>query len=219
MGDDPDGDGTGQPVAGGHVPVPGQAGRVPQTSDELDGPSLGLQWQWQSNPDPSWWSFVGGALRLPAVPATAAGDTLWAAGHLLLQKLPAPTLVATTLVHAGSLGEGDEAGLVVIGGDYAGLGVSRRGGAVRLALRDCMKAEAGGTEAETASRGAARARSSCASRWRKVRCAALAPGPARPRSRRSEIPSSPARRCGSARRWGSSRERRRARTRGSAAFD
>ena len=152
MGDDPDGDGTGQPLDGGHVPVPGQAGRVPQTSDELDGPSLGLQWQWQSNPDPSWWSFVGGALRLPAVPAAVAGDTLWAAGHLLLQKLPAPTLVATTLVRPGSLREGEEAGLVVMGRDYAALTVSPRGGGVRLALRVCPKADAQGTETETAAR-------------------------------------------------------------------
>jgi len=152
MGDDPDGDGTGEPVARGRLPLPGQARREPQTSDELDGPSLGLQWQWQSNPDPSWWSFVGGALRLSSVPAAARGDTLGAAGHLLLQKLPAPAFVATTLVRPGSLREGEEAGLVVMGRDYAALTVSPRGDGVRLSLRLCPNADASGTETEAAVR-------------------------------------------------------------------
>jgi beta-xylosidase len=154
MGDDPDGDGTGEPVASGRVPVPGQARQVPQTSDELDGPSLGLQWQWQSNPDASWWFFDRGSLHLSAVPAAASGATLWAAGHLLLQKLPAPSFVATTRARPEALREGEEAGLVVMGRDYAALTVSPRGDGAHLALRVCPNADAGGAEAELASRAA-----------------------------------------------------------------
>jgi hypothetical protein len=75
-------------AAGGHVPCARQAGRVPQTSDELDGPSLGLQWQCSRTRSVGGRSssarFVCGPCR-PRPP----GDTLWAAGHLLLQKLPA----------------------------------------------------------------------------------------------------------------------------------
>ena len=152
MGEDPDGDGTGQPVASFRKPVSGDAPREPQTSDEFDGPSVGLQWQWQSNPDSSWWSFADGALRLRSVAAAAPADTLWAAGHLLLQKLPAPALVATTLVRPEGLREGEEAGLVVMGRDYAAVTVSRRGGGVRLALRVCPKADVSGTETEAAAR-------------------------------------------------------------------
>ena len=139
MGADPDGDGTGEPVASSRKPTAGEPPREPQTSEEFDGPAPGLQWQWQSNPDPSWWSIVDGALRLSAVPAAARGDTLWAAGHLLLQKLPAPAFVATTLVRPESLREGEEAGLVVMGRDYAALVVSPRGDGVRLALRVCAE--------------------------------------------------------------------------------
>lgn len=154
MGDDPDGDGTGEPVLRGRIPIPGQARQVPPTTDELDGPSLGLQWQWQSNPDASWWSFDRGSLRLSAVPGAAPGATLWAAGHLLLQKLPAPAFVATTRVDPEALREGEQAGLVVMGRDYAVLTVSPRGDGARLALRVCPKADAGGAEAEVASRAA-----------------------------------------------------------------
>ena len=113
---------------------------------------VGLQWQWQSNPDPSWWSIAGGALRLSSVPAAARGDTLWAAGHLLLQKLPAPAFVATTLVRPESLREGEEAGLVVMGRDYAALVVSPRGDGVRLALRVWPRPTPRGAEAEAAAR-------------------------------------------------------------------
>ncbi len=105
---------------------------MPQTTDELDGPSLGLQWQWQSNPDASWWSFDRGSLRLSAVPAAAPGATLWAAGHLLLQKLPAPAFVATTLLRPESLREDEEAGLVVMGRDYAALASRPAGSGARL---------------------------------------------------------------------------------------
>jgi beta-xylosidase len=133
-------------------PVSGEPPREPQASDEFVGPSVGLQWQWQSNPDPSWWSFADGALRLRSVAAAAPADTLWAAGHLLLQKLPAPTFVATTLVRPEGLRVGEEAGLVVMGRDYAALTVSRRGGGVRLALLVCPKADAAGAEREASAR-------------------------------------------------------------------
>jgi len=148
MGADTDGDGTGEPVASFRKPVAGEPPREPQTSDEFDGTSFGLQWQWQANPDASWSALNGGGLRLKAVPATAAGDTLWAAGHLLLQKLPAPAFTATTLLDPGGLREGEEAGLVVMGRDYGSVGVVRRAGKLVLVRRECRRADAGGAEAE-----------------------------------------------------------------------
>ncbi len=152
MGDDADGDGTGEPVASARKPVAGEPPREPQASDEFDGASLGLQWQWQANPDASWWSVVDGALRLSAVPHASPADTLWAAGHLLLQKLPAPAFTATTLLDPGGLREGEEAGLVVMGRDYAVLTVSPGADGVRLSLRVCPEADASGTETEASAR-------------------------------------------------------------------
>ena len=77
-------------------------------------------------PRATWWSLVGGALRLPrrsgrGAQATRSGTR----GHLLLQKLPAPAFMATTLVSPRVAARGEEAGLVVMGRDYAVLTVSR----------------------------------------------------------------------------------------------
>jgi beta-xylosidase len=155
MGEDPDGDGIGQPVGSWRLPASAGTPRspvVPPTSDEFDGPALGLQWQWAANPDPAWWSLAGGALRLRAVPAAEPAATLWAAGHLLLQKLPAPAFSAATTLQPEELGEGSESGLVVMGRDNASLVVQRSEGRSRLVRRDCRKADEGGAELERASR-------------------------------------------------------------------
>ena len=127
--------------------------REPQTSDEFAGLSPGLQWQWQSNPDPSWGSIVGGALRSAGRAghgrrATPSGPP----ATCYCRSCRLPTFVATTLVHPESLREGEEAGLVVMGRDYAALTVSPREGGARLALRVCPNADASGTETEAAAR-------------------------------------------------------------------
>ena len=63
--------------------------------------------------------------------------------------------MATALVHPESLRDGEDAGLVVMGRDYAALTVSPRAGSVRLGLRVCPKADASGPETEAASRAVA----------------------------------------------------------------
>ena len=56
MGEDYDGNGIGEPVATYKKPNVGKSYpvQVPQTSDEFDDTTLGLQWQWQSNFKDSW---------------------------------------------------------------------------------------------------------------------------------------------------------------------
>ncbi len=56
-----------KPDVGGSHPV-----AIPATSDEFNSPSLGLQWQWNHNPDNSHWSLTEhpGWLRLKSAPAT-----------------------------------------------------------------------------------------------------------------------------------------------------
>src|SRR5262249_28075737 len=58
MGDDSDGDGKGEPVSRHTKPRAGAGCRiiVPQTSDEFDSNTLGLQWQWQANSRENWFS-------------------------------------------------------------------------------------------------------------------------------------------------------------------
>src|SRR5437763_9978208 len=81
-----------------------------------------LAWQWLGNPSPDWLSFHNGAMRLKAVPVSG---NLWSATNLLLQKLPAPSFVATTRIDARGLRVGERAGLVVMGMDYSALTIER----------------------------------------------------------------------------------------------
>lgn len=116
----------GEPVLVHRKPsLPTQPIAVPPTSDEFDSPALGLQWQWQANPQPDWFSLAArpGALRLFAQPEPKPGN-LYDAPHLLMQKFPAPEFTATALLAAGT---GDaQTGLIVFGYDYAWIGL--RGG-------------------------------------------------------------------------------------------
>jgi beta-xylosidase len=152
MGEDPDGDGKGQPVLVHAKPaVPPQVPTAPATSDEFNAATLGLQWQWQGNPDRDAASLAArpGWLRLACMPRVAAGS-FWAEAHLLLQKFPAPAFSATTLLELSAAAEGDEAGLIVFGFSYAWIGLRRSGEGVRLVQVACKAAHEGGTERDLA---------------------------------------------------------------------
>jgi beta-xylosidase len=73
--------GTGEPVASYKKPKLPQAAPAytPADSDEFNAPALGLQWQWQANPQPNWAfpSSAMGVLRLINVPAPSADVNLW----------------------------------------------------------------------------------------------------------------------------------------------
>lgn len=130
IGVDRDGKGTGEPVLTYRMPNVGRAypKTVPQTSDEFDAKTLGLQWQWEANDQPDWYSLTAprGSLRLFAQPLRADSSSLWFAPNLLMQKIPGPAFTVTTHVELG--GAGDEtAGLVVLGMDYASIAVRRTG--------------------------------------------------------------------------------------------
>jgi beta-xylosidase len=128
IGDDPDGDGTGQPVLEIAAPKFDGAAQtdVPQSGDEFDGESLSLAWQWPANPRDDWYSLTArpGWLRLNRV-ALPEGGSLRQAPNLLLQKFPAPAFTATTKMDFSKLGKPQRAGLIVFGRDYAALSVYR----------------------------------------------------------------------------------------------
>jgi beta-xylosidase len=149
IGVDPDGDGTGEPVRAFRKPDVGQQEPIaaPASSDEFDAATLGLQWQWQANPDASWFSLTArpGALRLNAVPS---GGNLWTSPNLLLQKFPAPAFVATAAVAGERLRDGERAGLIVFGADYAWVGVRRRGPALAIVAATAPSAADGTPERE-----------------------------------------------------------------------
>lgn len=152
MGNDPDGDGKGEPVLRHAKPaLPTQPLAVPATSDEFDAPELARQWQWQANPRAEWFSLAAhrGSLRLACVAAPSAASH-WLTPQLLLQKFPAPTFTATTTLHFAPQRDGDAAGLMIFGYDYAWLGLIRRDGHTKLVLRTCHAAQKDGNEHELA---------------------------------------------------------------------
>ena len=150
LGQNQSGDRPGEPVSVHRKPSTLSTVRpaAPATSDEFESSALGRQWQWQSNPKPEWWSLTSapGALRLACVPQ-AASDTLWQAGHLLMQKFPAPQFVATTQVRfSPEESAGARGGLVIFGHDYAWLGLRYVNGRFRVVLVSCHSAPKGGME-------------------------------------------------------------------------
>jgi beta-xylosidase len=156
MGTDEDGDGKGEPVRTHAKPSVGRpsAMAAPPTSDEFDRRTLGLQWQWQANPDQGWMSLTAGpgVLRL-VTRAQANPDNLWMTPNLLLQKWPAPAFVVTTTVRFSPGQDGSRAGLIVFGQDYAWAGLQRVNGQVRLVVktfRNGREAKGDAVEQETA---------------------------------------------------------------------
>jgi beta-xylosidase len=126
MGEDIDKNGVGEPIATAKKPNVGKTWPIenPQTSDEFDSPKLGLQWQWQANQDPAWWSLDArkGWMRLNGMQPKAAILSLMP--NLLLQKFPAPAFKATTKLEF----EGNElsfAGIIVMGATSSALLVNR----------------------------------------------------------------------------------------------
>lgn len=138
----------GEPVLVHRKPaLPPQPVAVPPTSDDFGSPSLGLQWQWQANPDARWYSLTDkpGWLRLFAQPPAKDGN-LYDAPHLLLQKFPAEEFVVTTRIDLTGPADDTVAGLMVFGFDYAYLGLQRLGAGMNLVLSVRKKASTGGGE-------------------------------------------------------------------------
>jgi len=116
MGEDRDGNGIGEPVLVHAKPKVGaeQPVAIPQTSDEFDGKSLGLQWQWNANHEDDWASLDArsGYLRLRSLPQAA--EKLQKAPNLLCQKFPARAFSAEVEVELEP-GAARQGGLIVIG--------------------------------------------------------------------------------------------------------
>lgn len=153
IGEDPDGDGVGTPVLSYRrpaLPMQVQPG-TSVTADSFQSIRMGLQWQWHSNPEPTWGFLRGpvGKLRLYAVELPEGGENLWQAGNLLLQKFPAPSFQVTTRVEFFGATRNDpseKAGLLVMGMDYAYLAICVESGERRLQQVVCRNADAGGEE-------------------------------------------------------------------------
>ena len=141
MGVDSNCDGIGEPVSQYTKPDMGKPCpvEVPDTSDDFNGQELGMQWQWQANPEPDWYSLRDRKdhIRLFARNSLQQGKRiLWNVPGLLLQKFPAPEFQVTVKMDFRPEFIGDQAGLAVMGVKYAYLaaGKAEEEGSWRLAL-------------------------------------------------------------------------------------
>lgn len=98
-------------------PIAGFPFAEPATSDAFAGPRLGLQWQWNHNPDPSRWSLTArpGWLRLKPTVA----PRFWSARNTLTQKGQGPASRAEVKLDIGHLAPGDRCGFGTLG-QYSG---------------------------------------------------------------------------------------------------
>ena len=149
MGIDTNGDGIGEPVAQYRKPASAapSAIRVPADSDEFFDRKLGLQWQWHANPQTGWYfnNPTDGTIRLYCKAHGEAWKNLSDNGNLLLQKVNAPDYTVTAAMQFHPSYEGDRAGLILMGHDYATIGLRYVDGKVILEQNYCPDAMKKGT--------------------------------------------------------------------------
>jgi len=127
-------DGIGTMVWGGEKPVKNTPPVVPQSSDDFNGPKLGLQWEWNYQPRKDKWSLTErpGFLRLHAWKPLRP-DQLKTAGNTLTQRsMRAANSVATLALDAAGIADGQVAGICHYAGGTSTFGIRREGTVVTL---------------------------------------------------------------------------------------
>lgn len=151
IGEDPDGDGVGQPVNSWTLP----RASTPASAECFSPYGLPLDWQFTAVPSPYWYcALPGEGFRLYSVYGGGFGEAgsagLWDCGNLLARKFPAESFtVEASLAFMPNprLAPGAEkAGFVVMGNSYAGLQLETRGDCVALQYVECDGASRGGVE-------------------------------------------------------------------------
>lgn len=129
IGSDEDGDGIGEPVMTFKKPTVSVKTFVetPADSDEFNGNTLGLQWQWNGNSELHWAFPYQGMLRIYAQPFVENENGLYDAPHLLLQKFPAEEFTATTRLFFQPKKEGERTGMIVFGEKQAWIAIEKIG--------------------------------------------------------------------------------------------
>lgn len=156
IGVDKDGDGKGEPVLNYKKPNVGKTYPVatPPDSDEFNDYKLGLQWQWQANPQPYWAFPTGTALRLfsyelqkkyPYQPIDSIKN-YWLVPNLLLQKFPAEEFMVTTKLSFHPRLDNEKAGLIIQGADIAYISIVKRKDGNYISYSQSINADKGGAE-------------------------------------------------------------------------
>lgn len=159
IGVDKDGDGCGEPVRTYKKPNVGKTypKATPQDSDDFDSTTLGLQWQWNGNPQPLWYfcDAENSTLRLFSH-HTPGADRLYDQPNMLQQKFPNENFTATAKVSFfprvknGKVEAGEKGGITVMGYNYGALYLESRADGIYLVETECTAANKGSKENEVA---------------------------------------------------------------------
>jgi len=154
IGLDADGDGKGEPVANYKKPNVGKVFPIetPVESDEFGTAKLGLQWQLQANPQPTWLFTDAdkGLLKLYTAKIPDEAKNLWDVPNLLMQKFPADEFMATTKLNfkPNPKLDGEKTGLVIMGRSYAQMSIKSKKDGLYLMYGVCQNADKGKAENE-----------------------------------------------------------------------
>ena len=163
IGDDPDGDGVGQPVSAHRFLDSGSASArndktttvissaAEKSADSYRPYGIGLEWQYPAVPSPYWhYALPEGGVRLYSVEQKWPYNSLWDCPNFLAQKFPAERFTVRAKLsfrpnpHLKERGE--QAGFAVMGNDYAGLRLIDTGKGAVLDYVECRKAHEGAPE-------------------------------------------------------------------------
>lgn len=116
-----------KPNVGAEYPI-----EYPVASDEFDGVTLSLCWQWNANYNNEWFAMdpEGSSIVLNAVKNNA--DSISNVPNLLLQKWCLPEFTADTVMDIEKLKDGDLAGMVSMGVNYGAVAIKRENGELKV---------------------------------------------------------------------------------------
>ena len=151
--------GKGQPVLSYKKPnvarPNGSSGRgkiyqatTPAESDEFnevksDRYRIAMQWQWQANPKPYWAFPSNGKLRLFSYQLPDSIKSYWDVPNLLMQKFPAEEFMATAKLSFKPRLDGERAGLIIHGADYAFISLVKKEDGNYISFSICKEADKG----------------------------------------------------------------------------
>lgn len=116
-----------KPDVGKNFPI-----QVPATTDEFNTQKLGLQWQWNHNPDPEKWSLKArkGYMRLKA----SYAEDLKKARNTLTQRVQGPSSEGTVELEVTGLKNGNVAGFGIFEFPYAYVAVRQSGNKKQIVM-------------------------------------------------------------------------------------
>jgi beta-xylosidase len=151
IGMDTDKDGKGEPALRFKKPDVGKAFPVsaPPESDEFDKPKLGLQWQWQANPEEGWaFPTASGYLRIFSVYKKDSLQSAWDYPNILGQKFPAEKFTSTVKLTYKFKHPNERFGFIVHGADYAFMSLINKPDGIYITYNECKAADKSKPETE-----------------------------------------------------------------------